>query len=330
MFLGVLMLISSGWCVTREKLGDHTLPIILTPCLNLVTGLIAQYILEYETGHGNHQKQIQLGSQLEGNILLLCLCVNIFTLMYMLAWIFQNVTVEKEALVYKVENQKKKRAVNEFTSGFGTLAGDPDFHDIPSSNFGIDDTSVAMTRLDSPHQLPTEDGHPLNTYRFQEIGDGSDVIQLNSVHPHEESIPPPENVVQDELVLQRIKNESDDTTHLPSAAKLRLINKFYFAVTTYVLSIVAVLLYQIWTTQPSFVLLDAVEDFLLILLVTALIFIFRLRDENPYFVITDYVEELPGVEDGAAHPAPLTPFHDDPLEGDDYPVQISLHDEYHS
>eukprot|EP01135_Chromosphaera_perkinsii_P007932 Nk52_evm4s1073 gene=Nk52_evmTU4s1073 len=276
-FLGVLMLIASGWCVTRETLGEHRIPVVVTPSLNLITGLIAQYIIEAEGGHGSHMHKIKISSAFEANLLLLSLCINIFTLMYMLLWIFQNATVEKEALMFKVEQQKKRKKEQGLDEDIGTVAVHEDE--------GYDSVQLQEFRRESGVGSESEQTGPNNSYRFA----GAD--EENGVRASTQA---ETNTVHDELVLARIQDESDDTTHLPAAAKLRLVNKFYIAVTIYVLSLLAILIYEIMNKEKSAWYLRWLQDLLLIALVFSLIWIFKLREENPYFVITDYVEELPG------------------------------------
>eukprot|EP01135_Chromosphaera_perkinsii_P007931 Nk52_evm3s1073 gene=Nk52_evmTU3s1073 len=296
MFFLVLMLLASGWCITRSRLGSHKLTISLFPPMYFISSLIIDYIFEYEDGHGtiHGKKTVRLHTDVEADILIVASFVNIFSLVYMWLWIFQSASVERDVLLLRLQNMdlrlKELQASTDSLEEGGheeerhRLMDGGEHHTVSEQATGTDN--------DANGGLDYEDMHVVVSEEAARENEGSHAVFLPNACMADSKA---ELCINDQIVVMRLKEKNLNTTHLPEVAKLRLINKFYFGVTAYCLSLIAIVLYSTWKGTIS-VLLIIVTDLVTLVFIGCLLIAFRLRDKNPYYLIQDCQQPLPGLD----------------------------------
>eukprot|EP00128_Syssomonas_multiformis_P007288 Colp12_sorted_trinity150504_noHs@6559 len=106
-FLCLLMVISAGWCITRDTFGQYKATVIIGPLVYFISKCIADYIIEVENGHNKDPSEnITVSSETMRNILLAASACNLFTLFYLWAWIFQTARIESRELEVKIQSRQ--------------------------------------------------------------------------------------------------------------------------------------------------------------------------------------------------------------------------------
>eukprot|EP00127_Corallochytrium_limacisporum_P000913 Clim_evm9s32 gene=Clim_evmTU9s32 len=158
MLILLMMLFASGWCITRDTLGEHTLAIYIGPALYVISGLTKDYIIGIEDDK-DENGILYLSSTLERNILFIAGLTNLFMLFYMWTWIFQTSQLEREALEMKIIRTEQQAAgANGNVEG---LQSDGDPEAILENAYNEDSPSHEQT--DAHEDIDEEDEDKENT-----------------------------------------------------------------------------------------------------------------------------------------------------------------------
>eukprot|EP00123_Amoebidium_parasiticum_P013431 comp21947_c0_seq1/m.31634 comp21947_c0_seq1/g.31634 ORF comp21947_c0_seq1/g.31634 comp21947_c0_seq1/m.31634 type:complete len:384 (-) comp21947_c0_seq1:134-1285(-) len=271
-FLCLLMVISWGWQITRQTIGEGKVPIIVAPLVNFVSIVIHDFIFEKEGGH-NGACYIRV-THWEANLLLVATLSYLFTIIYMWLWIFQTLKIEKARLELQI------------AAGIGT------------NSPGVDDDTPRP-----PPNLATQHGNAVAFIQDPTFGGPAPEAQSQAVGSsivtgdHEEGELPIR--VTDEGIY-----DTDDDTTMPMQAKLRLLGRFFEAVSLFFAANFTVIVFNVWTARCeqldqqgpprrevtiTRIVLLVLRDIVYFLFVSALVYIFRLRQSNPYYMVGDYI-----------------------------------------
>ncbi|EFJ40318.1 hypothetical protein VOLCADRAFT_108194 [Volvox carteri f. nagariensis] len=134
MFLAVLLVIASGYCITRSELGPHKQHVVFVPTAVLVTGLITDYsfLALAQSRSSNTSDMSDLGQMdtLMASMWFVCAVLNLAALI--LAWLYLFEALSKE--IAGLEADYKRRtgqlseeagAANPFTDAYTALGNGP-------------------------------------------------------------------------------------------------------------------------------------------------------------------------------------------------------------
>lgn len=148
-FIGLLMLISYGWKITHDSLGDGAISVKVAPVLFFVSSIIHDFIIQIETKGTGYLDINQMGP-VESNFLMFSSLFYIFTVVYMLFWIFETIQMEKtileEKIVATLNNNEEQtggssnnNGNNNAGGGGGAVTEMKDFDDIEREESDSDD-----------------------------------------------------------------------------------------------------------------------------------------------------------------------------------------------
>lgn len=101
-FLGLLLLISTGWCITRDNLKNRKF-IFIFPPIHFICSITVDYILDKRVGHQNNKQEVAvISSEAERSMLLIAYFGSIITLFYGWWWIFSCIAMETSDLRKKI------------------------------------------------------------------------------------------------------------------------------------------------------------------------------------------------------------------------------------
>eukprot|EP00054_Salpingoeca_dolichothecata_P025747 m.181543 g.181543 ORF g.181543 m.181543 type:complete len:212 (+) comp25457_c0_seq3:1032-1667(+) len=83
------------------------------------------------------------------------------------------------------------------------------------------------------------------------------------------------------------QEEEVEQVMMPDRAKLQLLNRFNILIQLYLLAVIFVLFINAWRNKNSFGI-TVTMDMLDLLAMASLLYTFRLRSENPYFLVNEY------------------------------------------
>jgi hypothetical protein len=247
-FLLLLLLISTGWCITQFNL-RHRCFVLTFPAIHFVTTLIVE--LSLGRGEVRYEDSIRL-AQWQRIALVLSSFISLMTLFYTWYWIFECLQEERKGLIEKL----------------------------------------------SPPAPPVLTAAPVITTQESTIVGRQDDAQAQAMRQvlseEDEVIFSADQAKEDNFV-----EEDDDDNIMPARAKLRLLTHFQYVVQVYLFAVIAVLLYTAWENSDSAAVRLPIEIFNFVAM-AALAFTFRLRPQNPYYLLDDY--EFTGEQCGEAVP----------------------------
>lgn len=100
-FIGLLMLISYGWKITHDRLGEGALSVKIGPVVFFASSIVHDIIIQHET-QGSRYLNVSSLPTWEVNLLMISSLLYIFTVVYMLFWVFETVQMEKIVLEEKI------------------------------------------------------------------------------------------------------------------------------------------------------------------------------------------------------------------------------------
>jgi hypothetical protein len=255
-YVAVLMLISYGWKITRDRLGDNAKTLFVVPLLFFVSSLVHEGVMQSELTAREQTPDHQLSIAAK-NLIAFSSLIWTFTVLYMAVWIHQTVNVEKLVLIEKItEDLSRRRQANE------------------ESMFVDDD-------LRNEEEIAT-----------QQTSSGIFAKDFNRSAASDARMPTFE-------VLKEEVEEEDNNQFIPNSAKLTLLSRFFFAVMIYLVALTfyrLILLFKIGSVNfCALIFYDAI----FFLFTASLAYIFRLREENPYFVVPR--NEAVGIQDQILH-----------------------------
>lgn len=300
-FLGLLLLIATGYCITRTKLKSKLHPFAF-PLVNFVTTSIVDYIIDYDRAHNiptdedDDDLRAPLSSQMQRLVLFIAAFVSLISLFYAWIWILQNIAEERLALQTRI----CIAASNNVEPLEGVAVG-PSLSSAYNNETSVD---AAATKQSAPlHSL--DDDEDESVFETRTITP-REVIVSNPPHGQDET-------TVDENKISRPISQSEDLTPIPTFpsarfegdekpahdeeeeglmplnAKLRLNVTFGTVVHFYLLCLVLVMLYALLTASRA-PIISVISDLLTYAAMVVLAYTFRIRHANPYFLVDDFTE----------------------------------------
>lgn len=350
MFLGLLLLLSSGWKITRDTLTNRKF-LFAFPPIHFVCSSIVDYILDRRFGHENAEAEIAdtyIEDESERTTLVVANLGSLITLLYGWWWIWACLGQERRDLKLKIE----ARAVGELSdseSSSSGYSGDEDELEpeedagngtvLTSETFaridlGTDDDAEDEDVYDSRAPPPPRAG---NTAPSINVGNTDFDSSLNG-SVSEDADPGGAgpgslgrrrqqrrrrrqrgNAQLNEGLLggnadspgARIAEATADSDYgIPDKAKLRLLDQYSLMVQLYLFTYLMIVLVNAWNQDrppSSIVVLDLCN----MLILAGLLYIFRLRTTNPYYILAEtldveYGGECSGGTGGGQYEIPRT------------------------
>lgn len=273
-FLGLLILISTGWCITREwSVLKKRYLIFAFPIVNFFTSLTVDYILGAELGVEEQENGVSGPVYIEDSwkrtIFLAADFIRLLSLFYGWWWMF----------VCLGENLKALRA---------RIAGRQGIHELvpvtPAD--GASDTTGGTTTepmAEAWAKVDLDDTDDDDEVVLEVVATGSAPL-VTATTAVSTPVAPAYGDVDDEEDAQDAGLPGSDG--LPDQAKLRLLTQFRWLVQIYLLAVILVIIYRAWKHETN-AALAITMDMLVLMAMMGLSFTFRLRAANPYFMLED-------------------------------------------
>eukprot|EP01137_Pigoraptor_chileana_P003162 Opistho-2@42968 len=331
-FMCLLMVIASGWKITRDDLTGYKFGLVLGPMLFFFSDIVVDYIVEQEIGHdGIQTHKIKISSDTLRNILLFASALNAGALFYLWIWIFQSNKIERRKLEVKMLVQRNEIPIVVLRRAMGEVAAPteaPPVYTEPAPDATRTSTAslsaVQMTSTDRLSRdvgdVPAQSTNPFaepplgappaysapatvpNLYTevtMPTVGaSGTAASQAPAVMQdfdafglHESTAPATDSEGEDDTPF----GPTDANDQIPDMAKLRLLSQFNLTVSVYFFVVIGLLIWEVYQNRvlPPMVV---VSDIAAILFMGSLAFIFRLRDKNPYFLLSDFAASAPAAD----------------------------------
>eukprot|EP00123_Amoebidium_parasiticum_P013484 comp21981_c0_seq1/m.31763 comp21981_c0_seq1/g.31763 ORF comp21981_c0_seq1/g.31763 comp21981_c0_seq1/m.31763 type:complete len:358 (-) comp21981_c0_seq1:546-1619(-) len=260
-FQWLLMLISYGWKITREHMDEGAISIWVAPTIYTVAMLCHNYI--WAKSGGLHGLPFMQTTSAEDYVLLVASLAYMFTVIYMWLWVFQTIKIEKMRLVNQILEKRAK----------------------DQAEAAADDAET------TPYRARSVDGPVISPGDTNVMG-GTDIPHSN---PFSAERPGAPNEPLDPVEARIFESDENDTTTMPLQAKLKLLFRYFIAVSLYFMVTMLVMFLSLWSpdshTRAAFLV---VQNALFLIFMSGLAYIFRLRQANPYFMLDEY--EDGGVE----------------------------------
>eukprot|EP00041_Stephanoeca_diplocostata_P013569 m.238228 g.238228 ORF g.238228 m.238228 type:complete len:489 (+) comp19386_c0_seq1:200-1666(+) len=328
-FLGLLLLISTGWCITRDHLKNRKF-IFIFPPVHFICSITVDYILDKRVGHENNKQEVAvISSSNERSLLLIAYFGSIITLFYGWWWIFSCLAMETADLRKKINTPPEPdsdsatdsddmdlhvgRPVQTERTSSGPNAGDVGEGDEWGQRINLEDDDedveiVSRARGGGDSGVPPshESGDNTGTADGDEDGPGEADALGHGQSPRKKKkrtrrqrALARRGVLGEQLLdssttepqdLEPIEPAEQDTADfggsMPDRAKLKMLTQYSVMVQLYLFTTLMILLINAWEQQrniPSIIIMEMLNLFFL----AGLMFTFRLRDTNPYFMLED-------------------------------------------
>jgi hypothetical protein len=272
-FLGLLLVLAAGYCITRNNLGPYKLQVIGLPVLILVTGVVTDYINFQMLQATNDELVLMELAGWEAGLFTVCLFAKIAAFMFWVVYIFEIIEVEVDALraqreLNLVRNAAPTSTVAPFPAEDGIALP---FHPHSSSTVASD-----------PHAAPPAGMDP---DFVRAAADEGIVAYKNLLGPGQNM----SHIPGADVEAQEITTVAD---MLNFEAKSNMYKKFTKGFGVYILAQLCVFL------SPVFII-DIVQDvitlfqFLVVYgFLAALLWLFRPLEDSPYLLMGDDVGHL--------------------------------------
>ncbi|MEW5320149.1 MAG: hypothetical protein WDW38_011246 [Sanguina aurantia] len=278
-FLGVLLVLASGFCITRGDFGPHASKVYWVPIIVLGTGLVSDYTFyELQDNVSNDGYAINDMTQLEMTVWFVCSVINLVTLV--MAWVYTFDILQQEMLgldaaqkVLQAPDADPSPAPEDLESG-GSRGSSPRRQQQQQQQHQGASNSSRATLLPASF-VPSA---------YDDDGDarkGSG--QLTG------GVGPDGEILSDEEAGARARAGAGEcetvADRLAFSIKRRLLGRFAFGVGAYVVGTILVVLLPVFidiTVQKIIKVLQFVINFGFL---AALIWIFRPAYENPYLMV---------------------------------------------
>lgn len=264
-FLGLLLLLASGFCITRADMGAHKPKVYGIPIILFVTGVVTDVIYLKFTDSVSDEVDFLSMAPWEQALWFVCTLLNVACLM--LAWVysFDIIAQETEAL-------EAQEAANKRTTGAGAAQAAPDGRPLEAE--GAAPHAAAPTELD------------------EELGRAGVVVYKTLMSGGQNA----SHIAGADSDAQEFETVADK---LNFEIKKKLYKRFSFGVGAYLVATMCALLLPIYmniVVQGVIVFLQFVVQWGFF---AALVWIFRPVEDSPYLMIgtsLEHAEEL-GVTD---------------------------------
>lgn len=258
-FIALLLLMASGYCITRFDLGPHKDQVLYIPLVYLVSGLITGYITDHFIRTSRLSNLNEL-SGLEELLWFICSLVNMATLLLSWVYIFDALGKEGEALARQA-NPSLARSLTEQEEG--------------RQGQGLGPEGVAGARRTAGENL------------LRAGQNSSHIPAAEGEGRHEDNEDVEEGGIHS--VAERLSYEK----------KRILLNRFGLGVTVYFISQVMTLLLPVFFLKNVQYVILVVSFLLKLVFTGVLAYIFRPVGDNPYLMVGLDLEdaEAKGVPD---------------------------------
>eukprot|EP00038_Savillea_parva_P006482 m.164069 g.164069 ORF g.164069 m.164069 type:complete len:403 (+) comp12374_c0_seq1:89-1297(+) len=276
LFLGVLLIISCGWQITRDSFkGRHF--IFWFPPIHFACSVTVDYILDKHIGHENSTEEVAyIPDSSERTILIFAYFGSIITLFYGWWWIFTCLAIERTELNKKING----RADDEAECAADGNDGD---EYVGSGRSGSPSARLTSIDLDS-------DGEGEEVVFDADTADdqGMTPRQRRAARARARAGQLGETLISDGADGDGGSwSPSADHSSMPDRAKLRMLSQYGVMVQCYLFTVLIVLLVNAWRQDrpvASIVLLEMLH----VCFLASLLYTFRLRNTNPYYMLDEH------------------------------------------
>lgn len=303
LFLGVLLVISCGWQITRDSFKDRRF-IFWFPPIHFACSATVDYILDRHIGHRDSKDEVAyIPDPTERTILIFAYFGSIITLFYGWWWIFTCLAIERAELHKKIDNH-----------GADSESDIYDDDDDDSDRSDYEDRTAAGANADLPDADPDADRPRLTSVDLggDVNGDEDEVVfeaaagegeggaaerrrrrtraQRRAARARANAGQLGETLIDgdgDRDTGSPPWSPSVDHSAMPDRAKLRMLTQYGVMVQCYLFIVLVVLLVNAWRqdrTVASIVLLELLN----LSFLAGLLYTFRLRATNPYYMLDEH------------------------------------------
>eukprot|EP00037_Helgoeca_nana_P010850 m.96349 g.96349 ORF g.96349 m.96349 type:complete len:439 (-) comp20463_c1_seq2:2438-3754(-) len=310
LFLGVLLVISCGWQITRDSFQKRRF-IFFFPPIHFACSVTVDYILDSHIGHSDAKDEVAyIPDSGERTVLIAAYFGSIVTVFYGWWWIFTCLAIERTEIQKKIE----RGSPNPSGEGYDDDDDDSDRSDYEDRTRANADLADTGAHVDNGN-FNGEGGAPPARARLTSVNLGSDADEEEEVVFQA----PPEAAARDQRHRRRTRAErradrsrtragqlgvtliesarndemgspestSVDHSSMPDRAKLRMLTQYGIMVQIYLFIILIVLLVNAWRQDRTIASVVLVEMLNLIFL-AGLLYTFRLRSTNPYYMLEEH------------------------------------------
>lgn len=297
-FLGLLLLVSSGWKITRDTTKGRR-ALFAFPPIHCACSMIVDFILDRKVGHTDTELETAIiPNDFERTVLIVANLVSLVTLLYAWWWIFVCLGEERKKLRTKIEAQANgtyedsDESEDDITEGIDS--------NNPETFARIDLNSDGDDVEEDVFDARTETGHlpsiPIDS--TSEVASESDTIEVGSPSRPRGRRRRQRRRRQDQQLAQQLlpdaepQNETVPNTAdfgIPDRAKYRLMDQFSIMVQLYLFIFVLILMVNAWNEDrppATIVVLDMCN----VLIMAGLLYVFRLRTTNPYYILPETLD----------------------------------------
>lgn len=307
-FMLLLMLISSGWKTTRSTLGRRLRFMVLAPFALLYSSVINDYlVLKERQAHKNAPPESD-GALLSGRetfVLEIMAATSIISFIMIWLWIYQAVKIEEGTLMAKISgislaNTEDPLTGEQLETDLEETDGRPvtaernetPFPSTPPPTLRVRplntmDFAVAREEDDAAEQVGTDKDGAGADLGGSDTPPAADTFQVGPPSPSSYSVGKQDGDDRDRSLMQ-----------MPLKAKLRMAVRLRWAVTVYIAMLLIKTLYVAFKTRNSDALM-LLADIVLLSLMVFLLWSYRLRRRNLYYMLDDYEDEED--EEGDSH-----------------------------
>eukprot|EP00040_Diaphanoeca_grandis_P022336 m.119766 g.119766 ORF g.119766 m.119766 type:complete len:523 (+) comp28761_c0_seq2:82-1650(+) len=273
-FLGLLLLISSGWKISRETLKNRRF--FALPVIHFICAMTSELILDKYYGHSDETSQVLIfADPILQKVFIAANLGTVVTLLYSWWFIYACVANEMAILKRRIANRVgsanavvPNEAFDEPTGHVDLASADDDEEEDEVLRFNIAVDEEDGVTFDGSH---TETSSNVNSNSNNSIG-GVDEFMGS---------------MEDNIGNGLLMGDDSTGTHdygMPDKAKLRMLKQYTVMVQLYVFIYLIVLVINAWNRDNpvwSIVLIDLLD----LLIMSSLLFTFRLRLTNPYYIL---------------------------------------------
>ncbi|KAF6252624.1 hypothetical protein COO60DRAFT_1704191 [Scenedesmus sp. NREL 46B-D3] len=273
-FMGLLLVLAAGYCITRSDLGEYKLQVVGLPVLLFVTGVVTQYINFQLLEATTDQLDVLDMAGWEAGLFAVCTFANVAAFLFWVVYIFEIIQTEVDALRAQQELNLVRNAA-------------------PSATVAPFPAASSRTSAPAnPHALPPSNIDPEWARAAAEEGV---VAYKNLLGPNQNM----SHIAGADVEAQEITTVAD---MLNFETKKQMYRRFSNGFAVFMVAQLCVIL------APVFII-DVVQEvitlfqFLVVLgFLAALLWLFRPQQDSPYLLMGEDVEHLDtslGVDDDA-------------------------------